>query len=76
MDGGRHSVHLVLIRQVPYVHGIQVSDVVHILLSCQRGQGVAQSIESLADVWVHVDIDPTHLPQHVERPGASTTAFC
>lgn len=74
MDGGRHGVGLILIR-VHHVDGVEVSDVVHVLLARQRGQRVAQGVEPLADVGVHVDIDTTHLPQHVQCPGARTAAF-
>lgn len=76
MDGGRHAVGLVLVRKVGHVDGVEVGDVVHVLLARQRRQRVAQRVEPLADVRVHVHVDAAHLPQHVQRPGASTAALC
>lgn len=76
VDGGGHGVGFILIRQVSDVSRVQVCDVVHILLPRQRRQRVSQRVEPLADVGVHVNVDSTHFPEHVESPGASTAALC
>lgn len=76
MDGGWHGVGFVLIWEVCHVDGVQVRDVVDVLLARQWGQRVSQSVESLTDVGIHMDVDTTHLPQHIQSPGTSTAALC
>lgn len=76
VDGGWHAVGLVLIWKVCHVDGVQVGDVVYVLLARQWCQRVTQSIEPLADVGVHVNINTAHFPKHIQSPGTSTTAFC
>lgn len=76
VDGGRHGVGLVLIREVCHVDGVQVRYVVNVLLAGQRGQRVAQRVEPLTDVGIHVYVNAAHFPEHVQRPGASAAALC
>lgn len=76
VDSGRHSVHFVLVWQVTDVHGGQISHVIYDLLPSQCGQSVAQSVQPFANVRVHMHINATHFPQHIQCPGPGTTALC
>ena len=76
MDDGGHGVRVILVGQVGHVDGVEVGDVVHVLLPCQRGQRVPQGVQPLSDVGIHVNINTAHLPQDVESPGPRTAALC
>ena len=72
---GRHRVGVILIREVGHGRGT-LGDVLRVLLPGQGGQRVAEGIETLADVRVHMDVNAAHFPQHVEGPGPGTAALC